>query len=97
MSKDTAEAVLKELAQLLKLPSQLPTLTPEEWQQLTAATAALDVGMVRQWWKMRQALTQAIKFVTPNKARSTRDEGTRTWNKKPGHFVVQLHFGTQPL
>ena len=69
LSKDAAEAVLKELAQLMKLPSPLPNITPEEWQQLTAATAALDIGLVRKWWKLSEALTQAVKFVTPNKAR----------------------------
>ena len=81
----------------MKLPSPLPDTTPEEWQQLTAATMAVDVGLVCKWWKLSGALTQAVKFVTPNKARSTRDEGTRNWNRKPGHFVLQLHFGNSAL
>ena len=35
LSKDAAESVLKEVAQLMQLPSPLPTLTLAEWQQLT--------------------------------------------------------------
>ena len=60
LSKDAAEAVLKEVAQMMKLPSPLPTLRLEEWQQLTAAKAALDIGLVRRWWKLSDALTQAV-------------------------------------
>ena len=35
LSNDAAEAVQKEVAQLMKLPSPLPTLTLAGWQQLT--------------------------------------------------------------
>eukprot|EP00435_Cladocopium_sp_Y103_P065396 s94_g27.t1 len=97
LAKDTAEAVLQELSQLTKLPAPLPGITPEEWQQISAATAAFNTVLVKQWWIFSEALQQAVKFVTPNKARSTRDEGTRTWTRKPGHFVLQLQFGTNSL
>ena len=39
----------------------------------------------------------AIRFVTPNKTRSTRDSVTGKWKRASGHFVVRLEFSEASL
>ena len=82
----------------MKLPSPLPDTTPEEWQQLTSrdngCRCRLGLQMVETKWGADPSSQVRHR---PNKARSTRDEGTRNWNRKPGHFVLQLHFGNSAL
>eukprot|EP00439_Symbiodinium_sp_Y106_P082198 s616_g21.t1 len=49
------------------------------------------------WWQWTPALLAAIRFVAPNKTRSTRDSVTGEWKRAPGHFVVRLEFGEASL
>ena len=94
---NVAGAILKEIGQLLHLPAPLPGQTAAEWQQLTNETRQVDLQVAEAWWQLHTNLVDSVQFVMPNKARSVKDETTRTWTRKAGHFVLRLKFGAGSL
>lgn len=69
-------------------PSGLPELSPEQWQQLTVETKQHELVSV-QWWQLCEASGMSA-IVLPNKANSTKDPTTGTWQRLPEHFVLKL-------
>ena len=57
----------------------------------------MEIDAVIGWWQWAPALLAAIRFVAPNKTRSTRDSVTGEWKRAPGHFVVRLEFSEASL
>ena len=97
LASNTAMAVLREIHALARLPVPLPEIPPETWHVSTAENATVEIDAVIGWWQWAPALLAAIRFVTPNKTRSTHDSVTGEWKRAPGHFVVRLEFSEASL
>ena len=98
VSKDTARVVLQSISTLTGLPFPIPESTAESWRATNenySATYTLSLCLL--WWEFVPAFTAAVRFLTPNKSRSTRDANTNNWTRAPNHFVVILTFGMDSL
>ena len=97
VARDSAAGVLKELAHCLSFPHPLPPQSPEEWYNLGEDQQKHPLPIVKKWWELSTSLSESVIFVTPNKARSTRDPATQQWKRSPQHFILRLAFGLQSL
>lgn len=71
------------------MQAPLPEVGPQEWQNLSPEISNHSVVKVVQWYEMGKAFPNAVRFVCPNKARSTKDAAANAWQRAEDHFVLK--------
>ena len=91
VARNSAEALLQELAPKMRLPYPLPACTLDQWN---AGDGNRPEGHVlTAWWAFVAALLVGTKIIMPNRLRATWDPNTRQRNRAEGHLVFKLEFG----
>ena len=91
LARDSAEALLREVAPKMNLPFPLPACNPDQWN--------VDYGnrpeghVLTAWWAFVPALLVGTRFIMPNRLRATWDPNTRQKQRAEGHFIFKLEFG----
>jgi hypothetical protein len=95
VAKEGAEAVLADLAEATGLPYPLQGDTgAHDWQR---QHPTFELTTVLSWFSLVPALLLGVRFVAPNKLRSTLDASTRQRTRSPGHFILKLEFSDLSL
>ena len=97
LSKESGQAVLREIGELTGLPVPLPQTGPETWHASSDANSRIPIDAVVRVFELAPSLLQAIRFISPNRTRNLRDATTGEWKRSAGHFVLRLEFTEHSL
>ena len=79
VARDSAEALLREVAPKMNLPFPRPACTPDQWD--VDAGNSPEGHVLIAWWGFVPALLVGTRFIMPNRLRATWDLSTRRQRK----------------